>query len=127
LKNCDPDDVRKALGAAGTDGGSAQCLFNGQRKNIQLPKLHPLTVGSLQMFIDKYICEHPQCICDYIHGVDSLEALSAEERTVGFLFDGIDKNELFDYVTEHGALPRKTFSMGEAKSKRYYLEARKIV
>jgi hypothetical protein len=45
---------------------------------------------------------------------------------VGFLFDGLGKSELFGYVSENGALPRKTFSMGEAKSKRYYLEARKI-
>ena len=40
--------------------------------------------------------------------------------------DGMSKSELFPYVEAHGTLPRKTFSMGEADSKRYYLEARKI-
>ena len=63
---------------------------------------------------------------DYIHGEDVTVALSKKENTVGILFDGISKSELFPYVKEHGALPRKTFSMGEAHDKRYYMEARKI-
>ena len=54
-------------------------------------------------------------------------ALAKAENTVGFLFDGVEKSDLFAYVTENGTLPRKTFSMGEAKSKRYYLEARRII
>ena len=65
-------------------------------------------------------------MCDYIHGEDSLTKLAQEKNSVGFLFDGIDKSELFDYVSKNGTLPRKTFSMGEAESKRYYLESRKI-
>ncbi len=45
---------------------------------------------------------------------------------MGFLFPGLDKDELFPYVEKYGTLPRKTFSMGEAESKRYYLECRRI-
>ncbi len=127
LKNCDPCDVLTSLKTAGVGGGKTECIFDGKREVVDIPALHPLTVGSLQMFIDAYIKDHPQCSCDYIHGVDSLEALSGEKGVIGFLFNGIDKSELFGYVTDHGALPRKTFSMGEAKSKRYYLEAREIV
>lgn len=127
LKNCDPVDVLSTLKSAGAGGGRAECICKDQRVTVELPALHTLSVGSLQMFIDSYAMTHPQCVCDYIHGVDSLLALSSEEKTVGFLFDGINKADLFGYVTEHGALPRKTFSMGEAKSKRYYLEARKLI
>ena len=88
--------------------------------------VHPLTQGTLQSFIDEFVSENPGTVCDYIHGEDSLTKLAQEENSVGFLFDGIDKSELFDYVSKNGTLPRKTFSMGEAESKRYYLESRKI-
>ena len=88
---------------------------------------HALTVGTLQEFIDAYAAEHPGTKCDYIHDESSLIALAKREGSVGFLFDGMQKDELFPYVRDHGTLPRKTFSMGEARSKRYYIEARKIV
>lgn len=88
--------------------------------------VHPLTQGTLQSFIDEFVSENPGTVCDYIHGEDSLTKLAQEENSVGFLFDGIYKSELFDYVSKNGTLPRKTFSMGEAESKRYYLESRKI-
>ena len=87
---------------------------------------HPLPVGSLQKFLDAYLKAHPEVEIDYIHGLDSLAALSAEENCIGFEFTGMEKSELFDAVERGGALPRKTFSMGEARSKRYYTEARAI-
>lgn len=127
IKNCDPDDVKTSMAAFGQGGGDVECITKQGSEMLKAPAVHPLAVGSLQAFIDGYIREHKGCVCDYIHGADALKTLASEENCIGFLFDGIDKSELFDYVTLHGALPRKTFSMGEAKSKRYYLEARKIV
>ena len=53
-------------------------------------------------------------------------ALSARPDAVGFLFDGMEKSDLFRTVIFDGALPRKTFSMGHAEDKRYYLECRRI-
>ena len=91
---------------------------------------HPvlqLTVGTLQNYLDTYIQSHPEASVDYIHGEASVRALAAKEGAVGFLFDGMAKSDLFRTVIFDGALPRKTFSMGEADDKRYYLEARKIV
>ena len=88
---------------------------------------HALTVGTLQDFLDAYLAVHPEATCDYIHGDGSLRDLARAEDTVGFLLRGMDKNDLFPYVEKNGTLPRKTFSMGEAQSKRYYLECRKIV
>lgn len=87
---------------------------------------HSLTVGSLQLFLDEYVASHPEAEVDYIHDVDSLEALATRPGAVGFLFDGMKKEELFFAVSKDGALPRKTFSMGSAREKRYYLEARDI-
>lgn len=90
---------------------------------------HPeaqLTVGTLQAFLSDYTARHPEIEVDYIHGEDSLRSLVRDGSTVGFLFDGMRKDELFRTVIYDGALPRKTFSMGHAPDKRYYLECRKI-
>ena len=81
---------------------------------------------TLQQFIDKYLAEHPGAEVDYIHGSRTVEALSAKENTVGFLFSGMAKDDLFRTVIREGSLPRKTFSMGHAEDKRFYLECRRI-
>ncbi len=85
-----------------------------------------LAVGTLQAFIDKYIKEHDGVDVDYIHGIESTKMLAQKENTVGILFDGMSKDMLFKTVICDGALPRKTFSMGHAQDKRYYIECRKI-
>lgn len=85
-----------------------------------------LTVGTLQDFIEDYLKKHEGASCDYIHGETSVRNLSARSGAVGFLFEGIQKEQFFPTVMGEGALPIKTFSMGHAEDKRYYLEARKI-
>ncbi len=85
-----------------------------------------LTVGTLQTFIDSYLSSHEEASVDYIHGTAATEALARREGAIGFLFDGMGKDQLFKTVMCDGALPRKTFSMGHAEDKRYYLECRKI-
>ena len=85
-----------------------------------------LTVGTLQNFLDKYTEAHPEAEVDYIHGEQSLIALARKENAIGFIFSGMEKSQLFKTVLFDGALPRKTFSMGHAHDKRYYLECRRI-
>lgn len=85
-----------------------------------------LTVGTLQDFLDAYIKNHPEAEVDYIHGENSVRSLIDRPDAIGFLFDGMGKDQLFRTVIYDGALPRKTFSMGHAEDKRYYLEARVI-
>ncbi len=94
--------------------------------NIPNPE-HQLAVGTLQNFLDLYLRDNPRNSVDYIHGVDETLSLASEPETVAFIFDGMTKNELFRSVLCDGALPRKTFSMGHAEDKRYYIEARKII
>lgn len=84
-----------------------------------------LSVGSLQMFLDEYLKANGGEI-DYIHGDDTVEKLCKENNAVGFLLPSMEKSELFPTVIKDGALPRKTFSMGHAHDKRFYVEARKI-
>lgn len=55
-----------------------------------------------------------------------MRSLTKESNTIGFIFDAMEKNDLFTTVIKDGALPRKTFSMGEAYDKRFYLEAKRI-
>ncbi len=84
-----------------------------------------LTVGTVQNFLDKWIKDNGAEI-DYIHGTDVVERLAQAEGAVGFVLPDMSKQELFPTVIADGALPRKTFSMGHARDKRYYVEARKI-
>ena len=87
--------------------------------------LSKLSVGSIQAFIDNYIAENGGSV-DYIHGGEALRRLAQEDGVIGFEFEPIKKEELFPAVIADGALPRKTFSMGSAADKRYYMEARRI-
>lgn len=100
-------------------------LLDGKSKKITIQNpAHTLTVGSVQQFLDSYLKKHGGRV-DYIHGEDVLEQLS-RDGAIGILLPGMDKGELFKTVALEGALPRKTFSMGEAQDKRYYLECRRI-
>lgn len=84
-----------------------------------------LTVGSLQKFLDGYLSENDGKI-DYIHGTDTVKRLAEQENSIGFVLPDMAKSELFPTVIKDGALPRKTFSMGHAEDKRYYIECRRI-
>jgi hypothetical protein len=91
---------------------------------------HPtsnLAVGSLQAFLDPFVKEGGADRIDYVHGKEVVCTLGTQPDNAGFYVPGMDKSDLFKTVILDGALPRKTFSMGEAKEKRFYMEARKIV
>ncbi len=85
-----------------------------------------LEVGTLQAFLDSYIKAHPEVKLDYIHGEDVVTKLGSQPGNMGIYLPSMNKTDLFKTVILDGALPRKTFSMGEAEEKRFYLECRKI-
>ena len=121
----DPADIiaaaKRHFGAGNEK--TVKCLYNEGEDEITV---NGLPAGAVQSFIDEYLTARPDAYCDYIHGEDTVRKLSSEKNTVGFIFDGIGKSELFPYVEKYGSLPRKTFSMGGARDKRYYMECRKI-
>ena len=84
-----------------------------------------VTVGNIQDFIDNYI-EANGGETDYIHGEQVVKNLAAVPGRIGFIVDGISKSSFFDVIKTDGILPRKTFSMGHASDKRFYLECRRI-
>ena len=89
----------------------------------------PLTVGSVEAFLADYLPKHPGVTVDYIHGESAAIALAANpaKPATAILLPDFAKADLFKGVVLGGVLPRKTFSMGHAEEKRYYIECRKIV
>ena len=86
-----------------------------------------LTVATLQAFLDSFLENHPDVRIDYIHGEQAVTDLGNRIGRAGFYLPAISKHDLFRTIVRDGALPRKTFSMGEADEKRFYLEGRRIV
>ena len=86
-----------------------------------------IPVATMQTGLDAYLESHPSVKIDYIHGEDVIRDLTAKPGNLGFILPDIAKNDLFRGVVFDGVLPRKTFSMGEAHEKRYYMEAKAIV
>ena len=102
------------------------CSCGGTEKKLYIGKKSSnLSVGTVQDFLDKYIKENGGRI-DYIHGTDNVKALAEKHNGIALILPDMDKSELFPTVIKDGALPRKTFSMGHADDKRFYIEARKI-
>jgi hypothetical protein len=85
-----------------------------------------LPVGTLQPFLDVFLKEGGAEKIDYVHGEDVTVKLGSQPDNAGFYLPGMSKSDLFKTVILDGALPRKTFSTGEAREKRFYMEARKI-
>ena len=121
-----------------SDANMAGCCFGGNKKQpFTLAGPHmanvlsfedptePLTVGTIDDFISDYIERHPEAKVDYVHDEPAVRAL-CKQGAVAFLMPPFAKSDLFRGVVMGGVLPRKTFSMGHAEEKRYYIECRKI-
>lgn len=115
------------ISAVGKENGSPVVWHIGQETGVFFVRDDQgnLPVGIVQNFLDAYLAEHPGVI-DYIHGEDALQQLAQEKNAIGLILPPVEKNAFFQGILAGGTLPRKTFSMGHAQEKRYYLEARKI-
>lgn len=139
LKKQNPDAylAEESDEAEAAGHGAAQCttrtdcyripvIFGGTRRMLVID--HPvsgLEVGALQTALDELVRTKGVRI-DYIHGEQTVSELASLEENAGFLLPSMDKHRLFPAVAADGALPRKTFSMGHANEKRYYLEGRSL-
>ncbi len=119
------EDMKKYYDISDTPTENSQrivAVFGDKREELHIANPSSgLEVGTLQNFLDFKGYE-----LDYIHGEDVVCNLASCENTIGFILPCPDKSQLFETVINDGALPRKTFSMGEANEKRFYLEAKKI-
>ena len=112
-------------GLKGINGGKI-CVYDGKENFYDKDNTLPLGITAVDNYIKNYISKFGGTV-DYVHGDENLKKLVDENKTsVGIMFEKLDKNDLFPFVSTKGAFPRKTFSMGEGIEKRYYLEGRKI-
>jgi hypothetical protein len=109
---------RQAIGLVG--GGKEFGVIEIENPSSNLP------VGTIQSFLDVFLKEGGAEKIDYVHGEDVTVKLGSQPNNAGFYLPGMSKSDLFKTVILDGALPRKTFSMGEAREKRFYMEARNI-
>jgi hypothetical protein len=130
-------DESLASSAATVAGSSATCVGSGSHRiaftsskgsgllTFPKPKAN-LAAGTIQEFLDVWLEANPGVAIDYIHGTESLVALASRPGNLGLYLPPIDKASFFGTVIRDGVMPRKTFSMGEAPEKRFYVEARRI-
>ena len=112
------DGAKQVIGLVG--GGRQFGVIEIANASSNLP------VGALQSFLDAFMKDGGAEKIDYVHGGDVTVKLGSQPNNAGFYLPGMHKSDLFKTVILDGALPRKTFSMGEAREKRFYMEARKI-
>lgn len=128
VKSTDPVALLQAMQAAiGKPAGSPIQWHIGTQTGVFYVHSDDgmLPVGIVQDFLDDYLKTHAGII-DYIHGEDALAQLAKADNSIGLVLPPVEKNAFFQGIIAGGTLPRKTFSMGHAQEKRYYLEARKI-
>ena len=126
--NTDPKKLLDTLQKDACADGGFECQWYTETDSgtIYLDrKKSELAVGVLQAFLDDYLKENAGEV-DYIHDDDALISLAKQHGAIGFLLPAMEKSQLFRGVIADGILPRKTFSMGHSREKRYYLEGRKI-
>lgn len=134
VTRCDPKALlaalEKHLNGGKTPGGRVYGLgwVSGGEEGV-IPVNAPCIgdfIEAVQTFLDNYVRDNG-CRIDYIHGDESLRTLAAADGGVGLLIPAMDKSELFETVITRGQFPKKSFSIGHARDKRYYLECRRIV
>ena len=126
----DADKVIKAVKDSWANFGFFYLDSEGKQKNVLLEtKIKELAVARLQPEIDAFLKELPdqsKAEIDYIHGTDEVLKLGSKENSLGILLPPIAKDSFFETINGRGPLPRKSFSMGEADEKRFYLECRRL-
>jgi len=126
--NVDPSRFAAALENAMTKGSGYMLRVHSQSQSgilgVSADCIGDM-LAQLQAFLDRYIKVNGGNV-DYIHGADTVERLSKAKRCVGIVLPAMDKSELFGTVTTKGTFPKKSFSVGHARDKRYYLECRAI-
>ena len=121
-------NINKEEFLSGLDKVDANYKVYDGKKTTEKPNQTalPESIKNVDEYIKTFIDKNGGNV-DYIHGDANLENLvNSNPSSVGILFNKLEKTELFKNVSSTGALPRKTFSMGEGVEKRYYLESRKI-
>ena len=130
LYNCSKDTLTKfkktLYSLAGKKGKrEVTYVFDGHEGSFKIPD-DKLSVSYIEAAVDEFIAQNDEVKVDYVHGDDVAQSLGMMDGTLSIILPPFDKNLLFKTVAKFGQLPRKSFSMGHARDKRYYIETRKI-
>ena len=125
------DELEAAVKASSADFGFAYKLDGAQKYVLLKTDIKELAVARLQPEIDSFLkgstkIDGKAPEIDYIHGSEEVLKLGERDNAVGILLPPIAKDSFFETINGRGPLPRKSFSMGEADEKRFYLECRKL-
>ena len=130
LYNCGKDAAAKfekiLYGVTGGEGNARVTYVSGGRSGSYLMPGDRLSVAYIEEAVEIFLKENQDARVDYVHGDSVAEELGSKEGSLSIILPAFDKNLLFSTVAEIGQLPRKSFSMGHAYDKRYYIECRKI-
>ena len=130
LTHCAPQEIADAFAArygAASGAETQNIVFITPQGEVTVPFGGPLLpVAAVQSFLDELLSVHPEIGLDYIHGEADLRELCRGSDSLGILLPAIGKATLFPGIRSGGHLPRKAFSIGEAREKRYYMECRKL-
>ena len=121
-------NFQNELNALDGDGSLAYSYSKKEgKKAIKTPKSAAETYQIIQKLIDKNLKENPEMKVDFIHDESSvLEIADKNPDSLAIVMPALGKSDIFEFVAKDMVLPRKSFSMGHASEKRYYLEAKKI-
>lgn len=127
LELSDGQSLKNAVENSTVDFGFIYIDGNGNQKFVLLKtKIKELAVARLQPEIDEFLKTEKAGEIDYIHGSDEVIKLGMKKDSLGILLPPIAKESFFETINSRGPLPRKSFSMGEADEKRFYLECRRL-
>jgi len=124
--NVDYADFTSYMSDKLSGNGKLSMFTSSLKFEIAVDENSALAISNIQKAIDDYLLDNKKASVDYIHGMENLEKISKENEGVAIIMPKIKKEELFPFVLKNGTLCRKSFSMGEAEEKRYYIEAKKI-
>jgi len=119
------EEMIETVKKSNADFGFAYIENGKQKYTVIKTEIKELAVSKLQPALDEYLKAGGMEI-DYIHGTEDVLELGAKENATGILLPPIAKDSFFETIGKTGPLPRKSFSMGEADEKRFYLECRKL-
>lgn len=121
-----PEELEKAVKASHADFGFVYKKDGSQKFVLLSTEIKELAVARFQPLVDEFLKASDKAEIDYIHGSEEVFRLGAKENALAILLPPIAKDSFFETINGRGPLPRKSFSMGEADEKRFYLECRKL-
>ena len=108
--------------------GELEVYFDGEVLKLSVPANPFIAIKQIQEILDEYLEKNKFAEIDFVHGIDSLKKIvKVNHDAIGITMPALDREKLLPYIRENGVLPRKSFTLGEAEEKCYYLEGKKIL